>query len=172
MNDTFHNYESFLKKMKLKSFDFLEDLGNISTNFEFEFQENAPSSVFRLDEMVLVPTLDCVKSDQWNSTKTSDSKQYSKEEELKKEDKEFKIEDVSIPKYSIHILQIRKVIELREIVEELREKLKVQYHWTWKQNKDDLIELILDPKNTRFLQKNANFKQPEKTKKRKHKENI
>ena len=59
-------------------------------------------------------------------------------------------EENKIPTYTYEMLKKEKVTDLRLITEMLSGKYQIKYHWTWLQRKEDLIQLILDPKNENY----------------------
>ena len=59
--------------------------------------------------------------------------------------------------YTIKDLKNKKVVELKELIENIKYEKKVFYHWSWLQYKQDLIEVLLDPGNNKFLEKKKDF---------------
>ena len=66
----------------------------------------------------------------------------------------YEIKRTNISKYNYSTLKKKKVPELKEILENYLFYNKIPFHWTWLQNKEDLIHLILDPTNPKFKERN------------------
>ena len=149
--------ELFQEQLNLESLSFLADIFNFSNNFQ------------RDNEMVLVPSYDCIQVQPAQKKKISKQKEMKVEKEIVESPNN--VNNV-IPKHSEHILKMRKVKELKEIVRDIKRKLNFQFHWTWRQIKEDLIEIIMDPFNPKFLEKNPNSIKTQKSRKRKIKDSI
>ena len=120
------------------------------------------------NEMILVPSFESIQVQAFFQ-----SVNHSNEIETVKEIVESpnNVNNV-IPKHSEHILKMRKVKELKEMVRDIKRKLNFQFHWTWRQIKEDLIEIIMDPFNPKFLEKNPNSIKTQKSRKRKIKDSM
>ena len=124
------------KKMKINSLEKFQEFSCFDSlvNNNPEFRQQEPP-YFNIEDILLA------------------SDQFLSEVKIEHESNQKKIQCT----FPLHILQLKKVKELREIVEELKEIHKLHFHWTWIQNKSDIIELILNPTNPVFLEKNPNF---------------
>ena len=143
----------------LELFQEFEEIKGFPNGIDFEILENTPTSIFNFDELEVIPSLETTTKESsipnLNFVKPNFETKVNKIEEI----------------FSDHLLKLKKVKELREIVDELKLKYKVPFHWTWKQNKDDLIDLLLDLNNNKYILKNPSFNPRRNRNKRKANEN-
>lgn len=135
--------ETSRKRLKIEPLEFSQEFTNFdSLNMDsLYYKNNESTSFFILEDILLTP----------EQIFHEDAKLTNSKEDLGVQNR--CIEST----YPIHILQLKKVKELREIVDELKESYKIHFHWTWIQNKNDIIDLIVNPTDPIFQEKNPNF---------------